>query len=144
MRWNWARRLDWLLRPLAAASVAFWRLASWWAWEESNLQPTDYESAALTVELQARKDAPNRNKPQTPAANLGIKAKSESDAFRAFRNEPQQNDLDRDQFRQGSGQAQGPLPSDLVHIVAAWPDRPEHIRAAVLALVDTNAKRGDT
>ncbi len=33
---------------------------------------------------------------------------------------------------------------DLEKLVAAWPDLPEHIRAAVLALVDTNAKRGNT
>ncbi len=29
----------------------------WWAREDSNLQPTDYESAALTIELRARKDS---------------------------------------------------------------------------------------
>ncbi len=28
----------------------------WWAHQDSNLGPTDYESAALTAELWARKD----------------------------------------------------------------------------------------
>ena len=39
-----------------------------------------------------------------------------------------------------------PLPPDpdLERLVAAWPDLPEHIRAAMLALVDTNAKRDNT
>ena len=27
----------------------------WWAWEDSNLQPVDYEPNALTIELQARR-----------------------------------------------------------------------------------------
>lgn len=26
---------------------------TWWAWEDSNLQPIDYEPTALTIELQA-------------------------------------------------------------------------------------------
>ena len=116
---------------------------SWWAWEESNLQPTDYESAALTVELQARKDAPNRNKPQTPAANPDLEAKSDSDTPRAIRSEPHENGLNRSEFSQGLGKAQAPLPPDLARVVDTWPDLPEHIRAAVLALVDTNEKRGD-
>ena len=30
----------------------------WWAWEDSNLQPVDYEPNALTIELQARRAAP--------------------------------------------------------------------------------------
>ena len=29
------------------------RRARWWALQDSNLQPTDYESAALTIELRA-------------------------------------------------------------------------------------------
>ena len=29
------------------------RRATWWALQDSNLQPTDYESAALTIELRA-------------------------------------------------------------------------------------------
>ena len=29
---------------------------NWWARQDLNLGPTDYESAALTAELQARKD----------------------------------------------------------------------------------------
>ena len=33
---------------------AFEPLASWWARQDLNLGPTDYESAALTAELQAR------------------------------------------------------------------------------------------
>ena len=31
--------------------------AEWWALQDSNLQPTDYESAALTIELRARPEA---------------------------------------------------------------------------------------
>ena len=30
----------------------------WWAWEDSNLQPVDYEPNALTIELQARRVVP--------------------------------------------------------------------------------------
>ena len=32
----------------------------WWAWQDSNLQPKDYESSALTVVLQARVPADYR------------------------------------------------------------------------------------
>ena len=37
----------------------------------------------------------------------------------------------------------GDLPPELTRVVNAWPNLPEKIREAVLALVDTNAKRGD-
>jgi hypothetical protein len=29
------------------------KIVGWWAWEDSNLQPVDYEPNALTIELQA-------------------------------------------------------------------------------------------
>ena len=32
------------------------------------------------------------------------------------------------------------LPDDLVEIVAVWPDLPEHIKAAIKALVQTHSK----
>ena len=32
-------------------------LAKWWAHQDLNLEPTDYESAALTVELWARSNS---------------------------------------------------------------------------------------
>jgi hypothetical protein len=31
------------------------RLAEWWAHQDSNLEPKDYESSALTIELWARR-----------------------------------------------------------------------------------------
>ena len=33
--------------------------------------------------------------------------------------------------------------ADLARVVNTWPNLPEHIRAVVLALAGTNAKRGD-
>jgi hypothetical protein len=30
---------------------------SWWAWQDLNLRPADYESDALTPELQARRQS---------------------------------------------------------------------------------------
>jgi hypothetical protein len=35
----------------------------------------------------------------------------------------------------GENAPAAPLPADLARVVRAWPDLPEHIRAAVLALV---------
>jgi hypothetical protein len=37
----------------ASESVATMGLSPWWAHQDLNLEPTDYESAALTVELWA-------------------------------------------------------------------------------------------
>ena len=34
------------------------------------------------------------------------------------------------------------LPSDLAEIVAVWPELPEHIRAAIKALVQTHNSKG--
>jgi hypothetical protein len=34
------------------------------------------------------------------------------------------------------------LPSDLAEIVAVWPDLPEHIKAAIKALVQTHIREG--
>ncbi|SPF47819.1 hypothetical protein SBA1_780007 [Candidatus Sulfotelmatobacter kueseliae] len=40
--------------PLLRQSSARVSPCSWWAHQDLNLEPTDYESAALTVELWAR------------------------------------------------------------------------------------------
>lgn len=40
-----------------------------------------------------------------------------------------------------SGPHYDPNEPDVARVVDAWPDIPDHIRAAVLVLVDTNAKR---
>ena len=111
------------------------------------LPPPDFESGASASSATpgtSRKDTPNRKKPQTPADNPDLESTSDPDSIRSLRNETHGNDLNRSEFRQGSGKAQGPFPPDLAHLVDTWPHLPEHIRAAVLALVDTNAKRGDT
>ena len=54
------------------------------------------------------------------------------------------NDTKREVIRQGSGKDSGACPADLARVVNAWPDLPEPIRAAVVALVGTIVKRGDT
>ena len=38
----------------ARNGLALVQRSGWWALQDSNLQPTDYESAALTIELRAR------------------------------------------------------------------------------------------
>ena len=39
---------------LAAADAAGWTFKIWWALQDLNLGPMDYESTALTAELRAR------------------------------------------------------------------------------------------
>ena len=41
----------------------------WWAWQGSNLRPSDYESRALTTELQAPLEQETRNKKQETMTN---------------------------------------------------------------------------
>jgi len=43
--------------------------------------------------------------------------------------------------KQDENQTQS-LPGDLAEIVAVWPDLPEHIKAAIKALVQTHIREG--
>jgi hypothetical protein len=43
----------------------------------------------------------------------------------------------KNSLKQASNQAQK-LPADLVEVVAVWPELPEHIKAAIKALVQTH------
>ena len=57
--WDWVKALQ--------------PFVKWWALEDSNLQPRDYESPALTIELRAREDSwdPPSLEPSTGPAVLG-------------------------------------------------------------------------
>src|SRR5215471_12294942 len=64
---NQRRTIRWLFHWLALRAGGKTLSKSWWAREDSNLQPDRYERSALTIELRARLAPALRQQPRHPS-----------------------------------------------------------------------------
>ena len=89
-------------------------------------------------------DVKRRQKPSQAAIETNPGDPSQAIEDDTKRHELPQNEAGSAQFPPTFRRpSDGDLSPELARVVDAWPDLPDHIRAAVLALVATNIKRGD-